>query len=126
MLQRVSEPPGAASRNANPATGNDSEFAPASGSDNPEWLYDAAWAVFGKEAGAGLHYATGYPLSTCAAYVAHDPDKRRRASEHFVRRLIHSKQGAPFHAAFMHGCTADWWLEYQRYKRMGEAAERAR
>lgn len=80
---------------------------------NPhEWLYRAAQALLGKDAGFGLHKLTGYPESSCYAYVATDPTKRRRPPEHFARTVCHIEEG--FYLAFMEGCTAPWWLARER------------
>lgn len=96
-----------------PGNGTNSGLTPASGSDSDEWFYDVAQGVLGKDAGLHLHYLTGYPQSSCYAYVAKDKAKRRRPPDHFLRTLFHSKQGEPFYNAFMQGCDAPWWLAKQ-------------
>lgn len=88
-----------------------SKIAPNSESD---WFAPAAQALLGKDAGLHLHYITGYPESSCYAYVARDPAKRRRPPEHFIRALIRSPQGEPFFLAFMDGCEAPWWQAHLR------------
>jgi hypothetical protein len=85
---------------------------------NPhEWFYAAARRLLGKDAGYALHLLTGYPASSCYAYVAKDSLKRRRPPEHFLRTLFHSNEGEQFHAAFMAGCP--WWRELQRDAALG-------
>lgn len=80
---------------------------------NPhEWFYRAACALLGKDAGYALHKLTGYPESSCYAYVAENPAKRRRAPEHFIRKICHLHEG--FYLAFMEGCEAPWWQTRER------------
>jgi hypothetical protein len=98
---------------------------PGTGSEDSEWFAKAAWVVLGKDAGLHLHYLTGYPESTCYAYVTKDPTKRRSPREHFLRKLIRSDQGEPFFNAFMEGCEALWWSEWRRQRAVGAAALRA-
>lgn len=79
---------------------------------NPhEWFYEAAHRLLGKDAGLHLHYLTGYPQSSCYAYVARNERQRRRPPEHFLRVLFRRPEGREFHAAFMAGCA--WWIELQ-------------
>lgn len=94
-----------------------STFALASESNPHEWFYAAAQHLLGKDAGYALHRLTGYPASSCYAYVAHDPRRRRRPPEHFLRVLFHLDEGEPFHAAYMDGCT--WWSRRQRDAKLG-------
>lgn len=86
-----------------------------SGSD---WFPQAAKVILGKDAGLHLHYLTGYPERSCYRYASGE----RAPPENFLRKLFHSSQGEPFHAAFMHGCGAQWWLDVQRQRRVGAAA----
>lgn len=103
----------------NPGTGVPEPGAnPGSGTD--DWFYDAALAVFGKkEAGWHLHLATGWPRTSCYAFVARDAEQRRKPPVHFLRILFHSEHGRPFFLAFMHGCSAAWWCEFQRAHDVG-------
>lgn len=96
-------------------SGSESEktFAPGSESHPHEWFYHVALAALGKDAGFALAKITGYPESSCYAYVAHDRTRRRRPPGHFIRAVIHSEYGEPFHDAFMAGCAAGWWRERQ-------------
>lgn len=110
---------GFAATKPTPASGSERRNTLACGSEDPEWFYDVARDVLGKDAGLHLHYITGYPESSCYAYTARDATKRRRPPEHFLRKLFHAPQGKPFHAAFMHGCAAQWWLEQQRAAEVG-------
>lgn len=83
-------------------------------SESDDWFVFAAWTILGtKDAGSQLNLITGWPLSSCYAFTAKDPKKRRRPSEEFLRLLFRTEQGAPFHAAFMSGCSASWWLDLQ-------------
>lgn len=90
-----------------------------------DWFYAVAIAVFGdKETGGLLHLATGWPRTSCYAFVARDPDQRRKPSPEFLRILFRSEHGQPFHDAFMHGSTARWWLDRQRDARLAAASKR--
>lgn len=104
-------------------TGSETPITLASESIDDEWFYAAAQSLLGKDAGLHLHYITGYPQSSCYAYVARDVDSRRRPPGHFLRTLFWSDQGAPFFEAFMHGCKAQWWLDLQRARRIAEAVK---
>lgn len=98
------------------------------GESNPhEWFYRAARSLLGTDAGYGLHILTGYPESSCYAYVARDPAKRRRPPEHFIRKLCHVDEG--FYLAYMRDCRAPWWLEREQDRSDAEdlrAFERSR
>lgn len=113
-----------AATTATPASGSEARKTLASESDNCDWLFDAAWAVLGKEPGSALHHITGYPLSSCSAYVAKDPAKRRTPPDHFVRRLIRSRQGGPFLRAYMHGCQAEHWIAIERAERVAAQVDK--
>lgn len=76
--------------------------------------------MFGaKETGLHLHLATGWPRTSCYAFMARDPDQRRKPSPEFLRILFRSDHGEPFFLAFMHGCDAKWWREYERARAVG-------
>lgn len=93
---------------------------PGSGIDDDDWFYGAAVTVFGsKDTGQHLHLATGWPRTSCYAFVARDPEQRRKVPSEFLRVLFRSPHGAPFHRAFMHGCTARWFLDQQRCADIG-------
>lgn len=92
-------------------------------SDPDAWFFDAAQVLLGKDAGLHLHYLTGYPQSTCYAYVAKDPRKRRPPPEHLLRVLCHSDQGEPWHDAFMHECKARWWIARQSERKLAALAQ---
>lgn len=100
-----------------PAVGSECRATLGSGSDNPEWFYEAAQSLLGKDAGQQLHLITGYPLSSCYAYTARNAEERRRPPEHFLRRLFHKPQGEPFLNAFMDGC--GWWRDRERVASIG-------
>lgn len=127
MLDRTSSSAARAAISSAPESGIDPvpDPGPNSGSGTDDWFYDCAVAVFGaKETGLHLHLATGWPRTSCYAFVARDPDQRRKPSPEFLRILFRSDHGQPFHDAFMHGCTARWWLDHQRSMRLASAAER--
>src|SRR5262249_26317843 len=89
-------------------------------SDNPhEWLYNAARKELGPDAGLQLSIITGYPESSCYAYMAKDAQKRRRPPGHFERAVIHSREGAPFFIAYMRNCDAPWWRDFVRAADLG-------
>lgn len=99
--------------------GNGADNLPDAGANPHEWLFTTSVDVFGKDAGLHLHKVTGYPESSCYAYVARDSSKRRRPPEHFARAVIHQSDDQRFHAAFMAGCTSPWWLEFVRNAELG-------
>lgn len=79
------------------------------------WFSEAAQDVYGKDAGLGLHHATGVPERSCYRYASGE----RALPSEVLRLLVHSDQGEPFFRAFMHGCTAPWWLEFQHHAAVG-------
>lgn len=76
--------------------------------------------ILGKDAGLHLHYATGVPERSCYRYASGE----REVPVLVLRALLHSEQGAPFLQALMHGCTAPWWLAFERERKLAAAAER--
>jgi hypothetical protein len=118
MLTRIPASTSAAT-NAALAVGSDKTSTLASESNPHEWLYLAAQSLLGKDAGYGLHLLTGYPESSCYAYVASDPAKRRRPPEHFIRKICHTEEG--FYLAFMQGCVAPWWILREQDRADAEA-----
>lgn len=102
---------GNAAITATPAIGSEFGNTLTSGSDRDSWFYNAAQGLLGdKDTGLHLHYLTGYPQSSCYAYVAKNPEKRRPPPEHLLWVIFRSDQGEPWVRAFMAGCTAKWWL----------------
>jgi hypothetical protein len=127
MLQRVSAPPLAPSISSTPACGMDAvpETGPNPGCGTDDWFYPVAVAVFGtKETGQLLHLATGWPRTSCYAFVARDPDQRRKPAPDFLRILFRSEHGRPFFLAFMDGSDAAWWRDHQRSIRLADVAAR--
>lgn len=125
MFTTISERRGAAT-NATPANG--SEHTPAEparpstlarGSDRHEWFYTAACSLLGKDPGLQLHLLTGYPVSSCSAYVHNEWSKRRRPPEHFIRAVCHLHDERGFFDAFMAECAAPWWLDLNRHADIG-------
>lgn len=102
-----------------PESGSHEDVTPASESSPHEWLYRAAYGLLGKDAGWQLAQITGYPVTSCRAYVAHDPRGRRRQPDHFSRTLIHSEDGGDFHRAFMESCGAMWWQQFRDDAELG-------
>jgi hypothetical protein len=95
---------------------------PGNGIDD-DWFYPVAIDVFGsKDTGNLIHLATGWPRTSCYAFVAREPSQRRKPSPEFLRILFRSNHGQPFHAAFMHGCEAQWWRDLQDERKIGSAA----
>lgn len=93
---------------------------PGNGISDDDWFMPVALAVFGgKEAGLHLHLATRWPRTSCYAFVARDPDQRRKPPVQFLRILFRSDHGAPFLRAFMRGCDAKWWIEHERAHDVG-------
>lgn len=91
---------------------------PECGSD--DWFVLCAWAVFGRiDTGQQLHLATGWPRTSCYAFVAKDAEQRRKPNPEFLRILFRSNHGKPFHDAFMDGCTAAWWRDEQEAAGVG-------
>lgn len=108
------------------ASGSVSEITSASDSENSDWFGAVARALLGKEPGVGLHYITGFPVSSCEKYAAKTEASRRQPPGYFIRELMRSNEGEPFFLAIMDGCTAAWWVDRQRYERMGRGADNAR
>lgn len=84
-------------------------------SDSESWFVAAVRTICGKDAGLHLHRITGFPERSCYRYAAGD----REPPADFLRALFRSPQGAPFLAAFMHGCEAGWWRDHQRAHDIG-------
>lgn len=101
------------------ASGSDSAITSASDSENSDWFGSVARALLGKEPGVGLHYITGFPISSCEKYAAKTEASRRQPPGYFIRELIRSNEGEPFFLALMDGCAAPWWLERQRAVEIG-------
>lgn len=112
---------GAVAIDVAPASDSESSFALASESD---WFYDAVTAICGtKDPGFQLHLFADWPLSSCRAMCAKDPESRRKPNAEFLRRLFHSAQGRPFLRAFMHGCEAEWWRDLEQSEQRAISAE---
>lgn len=114
-MQRTLPSAGISASKAPPGNGSDPL---ASESAANEWFYEAARDLLGKDSGYVLHILTGYPESSCYAYVAKNPQHRRRPREHFLRKLFATPQGRAFHAAFMAASGAPWWRDYERAQRI--------
>ncbi len=87
-----------------------------------EFFANVCSTIYGKDAGLALHLATGVPERSCYRYAGGE----REVPVLVLRAIIHSDQGEPFFRAFMEGCAASWWIEFQRHRRMGAAADSAR
>ncbi len=109
------------STNATPEIGSDSGFTPGCGSDPDEWFPSAARDLLGeKDTGLMLHIESGFPLSSCYAYVK--KEQPRAVPDNLVRKLIHSDRGEPWHRAYMHGCKAKWWINRERERKLAALA----
>lgn len=86
------------------------------------WFAEMAQALLVPKPGTALHYITGFDERSCQRYAAGSV----KPPAYFIRALLRSEQGGPILAALMDGCTARWWVDFQRYQRMGLAAETAR
>lgn len=107
--------------NATPEIGNDSGFTPECESNPYEWFPAAARDLLGdKDTGLLLHLESGFPLSSCYAYVK--KEQPRAVPDNLIRKLIHSDHGEPWHRAYMHGCKAQWWVKQQTERRLAELA----
>jgi len=80
-----------------------------------EFFAGVCKTIFGKDAGLALHYATGVPERSCYRYASGERDVPILV----FRSLLHSEQGEPFFRALMEGCTAKWWLEFERAQHVG-------
>jgi hypothetical protein len=69
-----------------------------------------------------LSLYTGANERSCYRYA----EGSRDPTVPFLRRLIQSEYGLPFHAAFMDGCRAEWWVSLQRKLRNGGRVEEAK
>lgn len=83
-----------------------------SASDDEDWFAKAAQALLSKP-GLELHLTTGVDESLCYRYAR----GAVKVTGWIVRRLLRSKQGRVWLGAFMEGCDAPWWLEFQRAER---------
>lgn len=115
----------AVARDVGPVSGSDllpeARAIPGNGS---EWFYEAALAICGvKDPGYQLHLFTGWPVSSCRAFVARDADQRRKPSAEFLRILFRSEHGEPFFRAFMHNCNARWFTDLVRSEERARQAE---
>ena len=86
-----------------------------------EFFASACKTIFGKDAGLALSLATGVPERSCYRYASGE----REVPVMVLRAILHSRQGEPFLAALMDGCSAAWWAELQLHRRMGRAAHEA-
>lgn len=80
-----------------------------------EFFASVCKTIFGKDAGLALSLATGVPERSCYRYASGE----REVPVMVLRAILHSRQGEPFLAALMDGCTAEWWIEYQRAANVG-------
>lgn len=124
MLDRVSAPLAGGSNESGPGNGTalvpETGANPGSGTgDDNDWFVEVATGIYGKEAGYQLHLATGWPRTSCYAFVANDPDARRKIPTAFLHRVFNLPIGKPFYDAFMRGCTAQWWRDDERARRIG-------
>lgn len=94
-------------------------FTDTNGSD---WFPSACRTILGKDAGGQLRIITGCPERNCYRYASGESPPPAE----FLRKLIFSPQGAPFFTAFMHACTAPWWLDHQRKLRNADKVDGAR
>jgi len=83
-----------------------------------EFFSNACRTIFGKDAGLHLHYATGVPERSCYRYASGE----REVPVLVLRAILHSEQGAPFLAALMDECPAQWWLRFQYEREVGQGA----
>lgn len=86
------------------------------------WFAEMAQALLPEKPGTALWSITGYDERLCQRYAA----GHTKPSAFFLRVLLRSDQGEPFFRALMDGCTAAWWIEFQKHERMGRAADDAR
>jgi hypothetical protein len=107
--------PGLASRKV--TVGSDSETSVAS--DSEDWFGSIARQLLGKDAGFGLHLATGFPEGSCYKYVT--PKKPRQPPGYLIRALLRTDGGYQWLAAIMDGSDAEWWRELQHTRRLAEA-----
>jgi len=87
-----------------------------------EFFASVCKTIFGKDAGLALSLATGVPERSCYRYASGDRD----VPVLVLRAILHSNDGEPFFRALMDGCTAPWWIEFQKHERMGRAADSAK
>ena len=81
-----------------------------------DWFAEMAQGLLPTKPGTQLHYITGYDERLCQKYAAGSV----KPSAFFLRVLLRSEQGAPFFAALMEGCTAQWWIDAKRAGSIGE------
>ena len=90
--------------------------------DQSDWFGQLARTLLPDKPGTALHCITGYDERLCQRYAA----GHVKPSAYFLRALLRSEQGEPFLHAVMDGCGAAWWIDYQKHRRMGRAADTAR
>lgn len=89
--------------------------------DERGWFAAVAQALLPTKPGTALHYITGYDERLCQKYAAGTV----KPSAHFLRVLLRSENGDVWLRAILDDCTAQWWRDQERHRRMGEAADRA-
>lgn len=87
-------------------------------SDPSQFFARAARGLLGKDAGFALHLATGFEERTCYRYASGE----RMPPAFLLRELLRSDAGEAWLNATMDGCTAQWWLDSQRERRVGASA----
>lgn len=89
--------------------------------DDENWFSEMVLQLLGPEKpGTALDCVTELQFGerNCQRYASGDV----KPPAYFLRALLRSEHGAPFFNAVMDGCTARWWLDLQRERRVGAAA----
>lgn len=87
-----------------------------------DWFPRLANDLLAKDAGFQLHLITGFEERTCYRYACGES----KPPAYFLRALLRSSHGKQFLLALMAGCDQQWWSNFQRHRRMGEAADNAK
>lgn len=90
-------------------------------SDSEDWFGEIARSLLGKDAGFGLHLATGAPEGSCYKYVTTNEHNRRHPPANILRLVLRTDGGWQWLSGVMDGSDAPWWLELKRARRIAEA-----
>lgn len=86
--------------------------------DDGDWFKRAAQQLYPHKPGTILHLTTGLgDERLCQRYAAGDV----RPPAYFLRALLRSQHGEQWLAAALEGCTATWWKDLQRARRVAVA-----
>lgn len=86
----------------------------------PEWFKRLAHSLWPDKPGAWIRSLTGFPERTCRSAASGDTE----VSSPMLYALLRGEQGGRVLALLMHGCTAQWWLDMERERKLAAVAQR--